>query len=72
MVIRNPLRRRYLVQKYLPVRSAGPVRVIQESPPAPAFRRYWRLETAKRIAFRLNQGMTAIQAKERFRVIQRP
>lgn len=77
MVIRNPFRRRYLVQKFIPSRPnqktfPGWGTPVIEQPPAPAFRRYYRLETAKQVVVRLNSGMQAIQAPERFRVTRLP
>jgi hypothetical protein len=77
MRMRNPLRRRWVVQKFKPwsgdgtiLRNVGPP--IDEQPPAPAQRLFWTLENAKANAERLNGGMRSAQRRERFRVVVRP
>lgn len=73
--MRNPLQRRWRVQKFRPVTTVrGPFwgmgMTVEEQPPAPRLRLFWTLRNAARERDRLNTGMELIHAKERFRVVR--
>lgn len=74
--MRNPLRRKWLVERYRPWAYQGLLRnagwAVAENPPAPAMRLFWTLERAQLERERLNAGMLGLHSKDRFRVVVRP
>lgn len=74
--MRNPLKRKWLVQRYRPMIAEGPLRnmglAVAERAPAPSERLFWTLAGAQKERQNLNAGMAALHSKDRFRVVVRP
>lgn len=78
--MKNPFRRRWIVERFTPLRSmqhavGSPYRwmgpKVEEQPPAPAQRLYWSMSGALRARDRLNEGMAMISSRDRFRIAER-
>lgn len=62
--MRNPLRRRWMLERY--DRRTG--EVVTPEPPEPRVRRYWTYSGALADEVRLNSALTTYHSHERFRI----